>query len=173
MFEIVVACNEKGVIGKNNSIPWDVEEDLEMFKKLTSGHIIIMGRKTYESLPVKPLKNRYNIVLTSEPYNYKSNNENLVFTTQENVENILEKQKEKWGERVFIIGGSDIYKHYFDKCHKLHITVIHKEVEGDTYFPYNLKDITSKHGFKLDKCSYKILSKTDIAMFQFRTYTKM
>lgn len=132
-----------------------------------------MGRKTYESLPIKPLKNRYNIVLTKTPEKYQSNNENIVFTTQENLSNIIENQKKKWGERVFIIGGSDIYRYFFDKCCKLHITVVHKQIDGDTYFPYSLQDITSKYGFELTCNSDKILSKTDNAMFQFRTYTKI
>lgn len=173
MFEIVVACNENMVIGKDNTIPWDVKEDLTMFQKLTKDHIIIMGRKTYESLPIKPLKNRYNIVLTKNPEKYQSNKENIVFTTQENLSNIIENQKKKWGERVFIIGGSDIYRYFLDKCCKLHITIVHKEVDGDTYFPYSLQDITRTYGFELSHYGNIALSKTDNVMFQFRTYTKI
>ena len=117
MFEIVVACNEKMVIGKNSEIPWNVKEDLAMFKTLTTGHIVIMGRKTYESLPFKPLKNRYNIVLTNNPDKYETKHDNVTFTTCENVANIIVNQKQKWGEPVYVIGGSDVYKYFIkDRC---------------------------------------------------------
>ena len=66
MFELIVACTPSGVIGNNNTIPWHIPEDLTHFRKITEGHIVIMGRKTFESLPNQiPLKKRYNIVLTS------------------------------------------------------------------------------------------------------------
>lgn len=172
MFEIVVACNTQMVIGKNNTIPWKVKEDLKMFQQLTTNHIVVMGRKTYESLPVKPLKNRYNIVLTTNPDKYTSKHENLVFTTMENVSNIIKNQTNKWGEQVFIIGGSDIYSHFLDKCKKLHITLVDKEIDGDTYFPSTLYDLTDKYKFKLSTVSDIIQSKSDDVKFQFRTYSR-
>jgi len=172
MYEIVVACNERMVIGKDNTIPWNVKEDLTMFQKLTTNHIVVMGRKTYESLPFKPLKNRYNIVLTSNPDKYESKHENLVFTNLENMSNIIQNQMKKWGEQVFIIGGNDIYRHFLDKCSKLHITVVDKEVDGDTYFPCSLYELNQQYGFNLIKSSNKVLSKTDNVMFQYHTYSR-
>lgn len=171
MFEIVVACNERMVIGKDNTIPWNVKEDLAMFKTLTTGHILVMGRKTYESLPVKPLKNRYNIVLTSEPDRYESKHDNLVFTNHENLDNILNNQMKKWGERVFVIGGSDIYKLFVDRCDKIHITVVDTLVDGDTYFPYALHDLRTI-GFNLASSSNKVLSVSDNVTFQYRIYSR-
>ena len=172
MFEIVVACNANMVIGKDNDIPWYVKEDLYNFQRLTTGHIVIMGRKTYESLPNKPMKNRYNIVLTSNPDKYSSNFENLVFTTRENLSNILHLQKQKWGERVFVIGGSDIYKHFIPYCSKIHITLVDVDVDGDTFFPCSFDDLTNIHGFRVINCSVKMESKTDDVMYQFQTYAK-
>jgi len=172
MYEIVLACNQQMVIGKDNTIPWNIKEDLRMFQKLTTNHIIVMGRKTYESLPIKPLKNRYNIVLTSNPDKFVSKYENLVFTNMDNISNIIEKQTKKWGEQVFIIGGSAIYRHFLDKCNKLHITLVDKEVDGDTYFPCTLDDITNKYKFNLIYSGNKTLSETDTVMFQYYTYSR-
>ena len=95
MFELIVALTPNLVIGKDNTIPWYVTEDLQLFKKLTSQNIIIMGRKTYESLPKKPLPNRCNIVLTSNPDKY-NNEENLIFTTEEQLMNKVTEQKDRW-----------------------------------------------------------------------------
>lgn len=172
MYEIVVACNHQMVIGKDNTIPWKIKEDLKMFQQLTTNHIVVMGRKTYESLPIKPLKNRYNIVLTTNPDKYVSKHENLVFTNMENISNFIKNQTKKWGEQVFIIGGSDIYRHFLDKCSKLHITVVDKEVDGDTYFPCTFNEITTKYGFELIKSENTVLSKTDAVMFQYHTYSR-
>jgi dihydrofolate reductase len=73
---------------------------------------------------------------------------------------------------VFIIGGSDIYRHFLDKCSKLHITVVDKEVDGDTYFPCTLYELTNKYRFNLIQSSNKILSKTDTVLFQYHTYSR-
>lgn len=172
MFEIIVACNEKMVIGKNNEIPWSVKEDLGMFKTLTTGHIVIMGRRTYDSLPIKPLRNRYNIVITSNPDKYETKHDNIIFTTLENISNIIRNQKQKWGELVYVIGGSDVYKYFIKDCSKLHITLIEKDVEGDTFFPYDFYTLTNKYGFTLTECSEKETSKSENVIFQFQTYSK-
>lgn len=172
MFEIVVACNENMVIGNKNKIPWNVKEDLDMFKTLTIGHIVVMGRRTYESLPFKPLKNRYNIVVTTSPDKYETKYDNVIFTTLENISNIIQNQKQKWGELVYVIGGSDIYKYFINDCSKLHITVIEKDVEGDTFFPCNLNILTDKYGFRLTGSSDKMVSKSEDVTFQFQTYSK-
>ena len=171
MFELIVALTPNLVIGKDNTIPWYVTEDLQLFKKLTSQNIIIMGRKTYESLPKKPLPNRCNIVLTSNPDKY-NNEENLIFTTEEQLMNKVTEQKDRWGERIFVLGGNEIYKRLFDKCNKLHITIIDKQITGDIYFPFTFNEIVNKYGYTLKKTSSKILSKTDNVLFQFQTYVK-
>jgi hypothetical protein len=75
---LIVCFNQKNVIGAKNAIPWHLPSDLKRFKHLTQGHIVVMGRKTYESLPVKPLPNRINIVITSNPENFEPK-ENIHF----------------------------------------------------------------------------------------------
>lgn len=172
MFEFVVACNEQMVIGKENKIPWNIKEDLNHFKTLTDGHIVIMGRKTYESLPIKPLKNRYNIVITYSPEKYETRQDNVIFTTLENVSNIIRNQTQKWGEIVYVIGGSDIYKYFIKDCCKIHLTLINKDIDGDTFFPFNFDTLKSKYGFKITGCSNKTQSRSENVMFQFITYEK-
>ena len=121
-------------IGKKGNIPWHITEDLKQFKQLTTDSIIIMGRKTWDSLPYKPLKNRRNIVLSS---NFISNAE-FYKSKKECLEKMLKEQNEK----IFIIGGAEIYKLFFNKSDVLHITFVDKKVEGiDTYFPISIKKI--------------------------------
>jgi len=136
-FELIVAFNKKGVIGKDNTIPWHVPEDLKYFQKTTKGHIIVMGRKTYESLPNGPLKNRINIVITNNPSHY-TETETLFFTSMTDVQSVIRRLQYKTNKKVFIIGGNMIYKHFFESCNRYHITVIDNDVDGDTYFPYTL-----------------------------------
>ena len=93
-FELIVAFNKKGVIGKDNTIPWHVPEDLKYFQKTTKGHIIVMGRKTYESLPNGPLKNRINIVITNNPSQY-TETETLFFTSMTDAQSVIRRLQDK------------------------------------------------------------------------------
>ncbi len=125
---IIVALAENNVIGNNNDLIWHISDDLKRFKKLTSHKPIIMGRKTYESLPFKPLPNRKNIVITK--------NKNLVLEGAIVVNSPDEALKIiKFEEEVFICGGSEIYKHFLPKADKLYLTKVYNEFEGDTFFP--------------------------------------
>jgi len=144
-YELVVAMSKNGVIGKENKIPWYLPEDLIRFSKLTKGSIIIMGRKTFESLPNGPLQNRLHLVLSNTLQNndWKNANSNVIFVNLENINSVIEyyiKDKQK----IFIIGGSEIYKLFMRQCNKLHITMIDEIIEGDSYFPY--------YSEYLDKC---------------------
>lgn len=130
MFSIIVAHSKNYVIGNNNSLIWNIPTDLKRFKKLTSGKIIIMGRKTFESLP-NPLPNRFHIVLSKNPENFK-NEENVVFTN--NLDKIINKYKNS-PEEVFIIGGEKIYKLFLNYASKIYVTKIFQDFYGDAYFP--------------------------------------
>jgi len=129
---IIVAVSENNVIGKDGDIPWHIPEDLKHFKEKTTGNAVIMGRKTFESLPedYKPLPERKNIVLTRS--GLKNEYEQV-----EEVESLEEayRQAGEFSEKAFIIGGASIYEQTLDQCDKLVLTRIHEEYEGDTFFP--------------------------------------
>ena len=130
MVSIIVAKSKNNVIGSNGSIPWSVPKDLKYFKELTEGNTVIMGRKTYESLPEnkKPLPNRINIVITRDS-NIKANGCIIVNSLEE----ALLKADNK--NDTFIIGGGEIYKQALNFVDKIYITEINEEFVGDTYFP--------------------------------------
>ncbi len=129
MLSLIVAKAKNNVIGKDNKLIWHLPEDLKRFKKLTSGHTIIMGRKTFESLG-RVLPNRHHIILC---------NDAQMNITDENVEvlediSMLDKYI-KNNEENFVIGGATMYKLLMPYCTKMYITEINKEFDGDVYFP--------------------------------------
>lgn len=124
---LIAAVADNGVIGIKNQLPWKLPADLQHFKKITMGHPIIMGRKTFESIG-RPLPGRRNIVL-SRIKHFSIPGCEVVST----LEAALEKLKE--AEEVFIIGGESVYKEAMPFAQKLYITQVHAQVEGDTFFP--------------------------------------
>ena len=118
------------VIGKDNKIPWHIPEDLKNFKKITTGHPVIMGRKTYESIG-QALPKRSNLVITRQK-DYRPRDA-MVFNS---VSEATQASYHMPGyEEVFIIGGAEIYKKVIDFAKRLYITEVIDEYEGDTYFP--------------------------------------
>lgn len=128
MISMVVAMSINRVIGKSGRMPWHIPEDLQYFKALTTGHTVIMGRKTFESIG-KPLPNRLNVILTHDPY-YKAEGCHIVHSIEE-----IRKKYDYEDEEIFIIGGSTLYSAFMPYAQKLYITLIETIVEGDTYFP--------------------------------------
>ena len=129
MLSIIVAKAQNNIIGKDNKLLWHIPEDLKRFKDITTGHTIIMGRKTFESLG-RVLPNRKHIVFTQNP-DFKVNDENVkivhsILEIQEYIEN---------KEENFVIGGAMIYNLLMTYVNKMYITEIHKDFEGDTVFP--------------------------------------
>lgn len=135
---LIAAVSKNGVIGKNGQLPWRIHEDLTRFKELTLGHPVIMGRKTYESLPhrIRPLPDRYNIVMTNDP-NFKDEGIYIAHSLEEAI-NQAEK-KSKIGEHpplVYVIGGQTIYTITMPLATQLEITHIDVMVDnGDAFFP--------------------------------------
>jgi dihydrofolate reductase len=125
---MIAAVAENNVIGRNNDLIWHISEDLQRFKKLTLGHPIIMGRQTYESLPVKPLPNRRNIVI-SRSNSLKAGGVELAKSIEEAIELCRED------EEVFVCGGAEIYRLFLPVVDKMYLTHVHKEFDGDTFFP--------------------------------------
>lgn len=124
---IIVAIAENGVIGGGNELLWHIPDDLKRFKRITSGHSVIMGRKTYESIG-KPLPNRRNIVISRNPSFAVAGAEVAC-----SIANALEMTKSE--NEVFIIGGGEIYRQALPMATKLYITRVHDKYEGDTFFP--------------------------------------
>ena len=127
IISFVVAMSKNRVIGKDNSIPWNMPADFKHMRELTIGKPLIMGRKTHESIG-KPLPNRTNIILTRDK-NYKSEGCTVVHSVEDAL-NAAEGAKE-----AIIFGGEDIYKLFLSKADKMYLTIIDAEIDGDTYFP--------------------------------------
>tara|TARA_B110000263_G_C15297112_1_gene506091 strand:+ start:342 stop:821 length:480 start_codon:yes stop_codon:yes gene_type:complete len=127
---LIWAQNFDGGIGKNGELPWHISEDLKNFKKITLNSIIIMGRKTWDSLPFKPLPNRRNIVLSRK----KIKNVEVYH----NIDECLDALKKEAISKLFVIGGASIYKLFFKHANQLHITFINiQSSDLDTFFPIN------------------------------------
>lgn len=127
---IIVAIADNNIIGSNNDIPWRIKEDFQHFKEITLGHPCIMGDKTYESLPKRPLPGRENIVLTFNK-EYHPKDTTIFHDFNEAIKYVNDKNEKK----AFIIGGATIYKIGLKVADTLEITRVHKNPLGDTYFP--------------------------------------
>ena len=125
---LVAAIASNNVIGKENSLPWNIPEDLKRFKQMTSGHTILMGRKTFDSIG-RPLPNRQNIVMTKDK-NFEQEGIKVINDFDEALELIKESN-----EDIFVIGGSKIYELFEPVANSLAITRILKDFEGDAFFP--------------------------------------
>ncbi len=139
------------VIGKDNDLPWRLPADLAYFKKVTMGHPIVMGRKTYESIG-RPLPGRENIIITRNQ-NYSAEGCTVLHSLDDVKKVIDDSTKE-----VFIIGGAEIFKEAFPIADKLYITHIDEAFEGDTYFPafsdQEWKEVSREKGVKDEKNPY-------------------
>jgi len=135
---IVVARARNGVIGKNGDLPWRLRSDLQRFKAITVGKPCIMGRKTWESLPLKPLPGRLNLVLTKdESYAEDGMAKGAVVcsTLDEAIEMAREQAQDDGVDEVCVIGGTAIFTAVLDRAKRLYITEVDAEVEGDAVFP--------------------------------------
>ena len=123
---IVVAIAENNAIGKNNQLLWHLPADLKHFKNITTGHTVIMGRKTYESVG-KPLPNRRNIIITRQDITVEG------CEVVKSIEDALALCADE--EEVFIVGGADIYKQSMHLTNRIYLTVVHQKFEADSFFP--------------------------------------
>ncbi len=153
MITIIAAIAKNGVIGKNGVIPWHFSKDLQNFKRLTRGNIVIMGRKTFESIG-KPLPNRTNIVVSS---------------TLKTVPGIIIRSSfqgalhlaQKVGREIFIIGGASLYELAIPLADRMILTHIPQDYEGDTFFP------------KINKANWKLLFTEKCPQFEINTYGRV
>jgi dihydrofolate reductase len=148
---IIAAIAKNNVIGMGNRIPWHIKEDFVRFKKLTMGHPIIMGRRTFQSLPIKPLPGRQNIVV-SRDFSYMDT------IVKPSIEEAIDFCKDS--PKIFIIGGASIYEHSIRYANVLELTIIDKDYEGDTFFP------------KIDLEEWQLVKKEPHEGFTFKTFVR-
>jgi len=141
--KLIAAVDENWGIGYQNKLLVSIPEDMKMFRNTTSGHVVVMGRKTLESFPGgKPLPNRTNVVLTTNP-NYKIPGEGVVVNSMEQLFSLLKEYREE-GREIFVIGGESIYRAMLPYCDTAYITKIAFAYQADAYFP-NLDQEKSWH----------------------------
>ncbi|WP_232699411.1 dihydrofolate reductase [Brevibacillus daliensis] len=127
MLSAIFAMGHDRVIGRNNQLPWHLPADLAYFRKVTTGHTVIMGRKTFDSIG-KPLPNRRNIIVTTQS-NYHQDGCEIAHSPDEVLELI------KGEAESFVIGGTEIYKLFFPCINRMYITKIDQQFDGDAFFP--------------------------------------
>jgi len=167
IISLIVAVAENNVIGKNNALPWHLPTDMKYFRDTTMGHCVIMGRKNYDSIPLKyrPLDGRTNIVVTRQK-DFKAEKCIVVNSVEEGLKaaadtsNSPEREElagknsplrgDKGGLEVFIIGGADIYRQTIDIADKIYYTKIHHSFDGDAFFP------------KIDENKWKLISRREV-----------
>jgi dihydrofolate reductase len=143
MISIIVAVSEDLGIGNNNELLWHIPEDMKRFRKLTYGKTVIMGKKTWESLPKRPLPGRKNIVLTDVPGECID-----CSITAYSVDDALSKCEK--GEEIFVIGGGSIYRQFMNIADRLYVTHVHKKAPADVFFP------------EIEKRTWKVIEKEEI-----------
>lgn len=154
---IIVAVSKNNVIGKDGIMPWHSKEDLKHFKETTMSFTLIMGRKTFYSMGGKPLKGRLNIILTRDKSFQKPEGEVEVFS---DINDAYKFCEDKNYEKVFVIGGGEIYKQEINNVDELQISVMKVEVEGDTFFP------------QIDNDIWEVTEETEYSEFTLKIYRK-
>lgn len=147
MISLIVAASTNNAIGKNNQLLWHLPKDLKFFKNTTWAMVVIMGRKTYESVN-KPLPGRVNILITTKP-DWKADE---VWVAKD-VSEAIELAKTTHCKEIFIIGGGEIYKQTMPIADKIYMTRVHATIDGDTFFPEineAVWELISNEDFKAD-----------------------
>lgn len=156
MISLIAAIAKNNCIGKDNQLLWNIPEDMKHFKDLTTGQVVLMGRKTWESIPEKfrPLPNRTNIIITrDESYQVPAGVE--VYSS---IDKAIANHKD---ESIFIIGGAQIYQQTIDMADKLCITHVNQDCDGDAFFP------------KINPNVWQETGREDHDGFSFVTYKKL
>jgi len=151
---IIAAMAENRIIGKNNALPWSLKEDMARFRELTRGSPCIMGRKTWESLPKKPLPGRLNIIISKTMTDSPVPDIKIFPSLPSAIEYCTGYEK------IFICGGEAIYRQALSLANKIELTIIHKQYEGDAFFP------------EIDSKIWKKINTINFDTFSFITYTK-
>lgn len=159
MITLIAAVAENNALGKDNQLLWHLPDDFKRFKTITSGHYIVMGRKTFESFP-KPLPNRTHVII-SRQQNYQPEGCIVVDSLQKALA-VCPKEKE-----TFIIGGGEIYRQSIEIADKLDITKVHHTFEADTYFPE-----IDLNEWQLTASEFHLKDDKHLFDFSFQTYLR-
>lgn len=163
MISAIVLTDRNYGIGKNNELLFDIPEDKRRFKSITDKSTVIMGRKTWESLPKKPLTNRMNLIITHQKID--SNEDDIKFISMEEAKLFLENNSNK---NIYIIGGGEIYKQLLPYYNVVQMTYVFDSIEvADTFFPK-----IEEHGFELIYASTIYTNEKLGLHFQYRTYIR-
>ena len=157
---LIAAQSENRVIGNGSVIPWRVKGEQRLFRLITDGHTLIMGRKTFESVG-HPLPHRLNVVVTRQK-DYKADNVHVFHSIEEAVEFCKTKSTE-YGDEIFIIGGGNIYEQSMNLVDRIYLTRIHQDFAGDVYYP----EISEKE-FRQVECR----DRTEPLAFSFLIYDR-
>jgi len=130
---IIVAIAQNNAIGKDNQLLWHIPADLKRFKQLTTGHTIVMGKRTFESLPIRPLPNRRSVVITDV-----AGEEIEGCTMAYSIQDAIEKMDDE--KENFIIGGGSVYRQFLPIADHLYLTIVQKDFDADTFLEINLSD---------------------------------
>ncbi len=152
MISLIAAMTKNHVIGKDNKLLWNIPEDMQNFRKLTSGNVVIMGRKTFESIG-RPLPNRHNVVVTKNKASIEG------AEVAHSVDEALRKAKQH-RKPIFVIGGQQIYEQFLPLADTMHLSFVRKGFEGDAFFPsFNEKE-------------WVVVEKVDYPEFEFCVYKR-
>lgn len=164
----IAACAANRVIGTQGDLPWSLPEDMKFFRETTKGHVMVMGRKTFDSFHGKALPHRFHIVVTRHPESQKdisSEESPVVFVSSiEQALNLASTLTHQWGSEIFIIGGGEIYKQAMPYTDKIYLTRIHRDFPGDTFYP------------EIDQKFFRETQRKDVPgeiPFSFLTYEKI
>jgi len=168
--ELIVAFAKNNIIGNNDNIPWHIPEDLIRFRHMTKNNVIVMGRKTFESFPNGPLKDRIHIVLTRTPTSntITTTCPNVFFVNTENLKETIEPYKDS--KKIFVIGGREIYDLLIDYCDIIHITLVDLEPDGDVVFSYTLDYFVKNYSLFYESNLFE--SKKDGVKYKYFTFYK-
>ena len=130
---IIVAIAQNSAIGKDNQLLWHIPADLKRFKQLTTGHTMVMGKRTFESLPIRPLPNRRSVVITDV-----AGEEIEGCTMAYSIQDAIEKMDDE--KENFIIGGGSVYRQFLPIADHLYLTIVQKDFDADTFLEINLSE---------------------------------
>lgn len=160
-FTFVWAEDENGLIGKGGDLPWNLPNEMKHFVEVTTGDVVVMGRKTYESIPKRPLKNRLNIVLTRDE-TYEADGAVVCHSKEEILQAVQDVKKP-----IHIIGGVSLFEMFMDEVNLLYRTIVYDTFKGDTYMPA----INYKH-FRVFESKEGTVDEENIHNHQFFVYER-